>query len=129
MKIIKCFNENVFSSRNRFSRRHKLYESEVEADVEDEVSADEGDVTITLTPSDISVLKNVLAKVDAVDVDVDEPADEGETCPGCDDPNCPDCNPDVAEEEPADDSVSEFEVPDVSELEDSSKEDELNYFS
>ena len=94
-------------------------------------SEDADDVTITLTPSDVAILRKVLTKADACATFKPEDDDEGEaeTCPGCDDPNCPDCNPNDTEELPVGDAAGEFEVPDVSEIEDTSDEGDINYFS
>lgn len=112
------------SLRERFARMNEDEEEKLPVDIDSE---DNGEVTITLSPSDIAILQKVLTRVAVCSKPAGE--DDGETCPGCDDPNCPDCNPNGAEEAPADDGVDEFEVPDVSELEDSREEDELNYFS
>ena len=137
MRLIKI-NEKKLALRrrfNKFSLRERLMNEDEEIDSEDEEEIDSedeevaDDVTITLSPSDIAVLQKVLTRAAVCGKPDGEDEGEDETCPGCDDPDCPDCNPEGAEEAPVDDGVDAFEVPDVSGLADTREEDEINYFS
>ena len=137
MRLIKINEKKLALPRrfNKFSLHERLMNEDEEIDSEDEEEIDSedeevaDDVTITLSPSDIAVLQKVLTRAAVCGKPDGEDEDEDETCPGCDDPDCPDCNPEGAEEAPVDDGVDAFEVPDVSGLADTREEDEINYFS
>ena len=137
MRLVKINEKKLALPRrfNKFSLRERLMNEDEEIDSEDEEEIDSeddevaDDVTITLSPSDIAVLQKVLTRAAVCGKPDGEDEDEDETCPGCDDPDCPDCNPEGAEEAPVDDGVDAFEVPDVSGLADTREEDEINYFS
>ena len=153
MRLVKINEKKLALPRrfNKFSLRERLMNEDEEIDSEDEEEIDSeddeeidseddeeidseddevaDDVTITLSPSDIAVLQKVLTRAAVCGKPDGEDEGEDETCPGCDDPDCPDCNPEGAEEAPVDDGVDAFEVPDVSGLADTREEDEINYFS
>ena len=136
MKIVKL-NEKHLSLRERFAKKmnegaeDEIPETGAEETPETEGDGEgegEGEVTITLSPDDVAVLQKIIGMVDGEGA---EPEGDGETCPGCDDPNCPDCNPDGAGDDAPveDDGSGEFEVPDLSGLEDTRDDDEMSYFA
>ena len=108
--------------------RHSKFKLREAAEVDTELddvpveTEDDGNVTLTLSKSDIAVLQKIVSMID------------GDTCPGCDDPDCPDCNPDDDEVVGDDDeamlpvSDNAFEIPDIDEVGEP-LEDDTKYFS
>lgn len=120
MKIRKL--NKKFAHQKRFAKFNEAVEDETspvdEVPAEVEEPADEG-VTITLTPEEVSILQKIVGMVDGSA----EEAPIDDVCPGCDDPDCPDCG--GAGEVEGD----EFEIPDLSGMEPDEDPDDSAYFA
>lgn len=121
MKITKI--DEQLSLRERMLKK-------VNEGIEDEVASEpveapaEGPtdkITISLTPDEVDILQKIVGMIDgSAEAPVEDVPAEG--CPGCDDPDCPDCGAG----ENVDPAVEPFEIPDLSGM--TPDEDDSAYF-
>lgn len=92
-----------------------------EVPAEDPAEEPTDEITISLTPDEVDILQKIVGMIDG---SAEAPVEDvpAEVCPGCDDPDCPDCG--AGEDvDPADEP---FEIPDLSGM--TPDEDDSAYF-